>query len=257
MVITAPVDADGDGLIEIYDLTMLHNIRHNLAGTSYKDASDAVGLTTGCPDANPGDGATTEDCIGYELMSDLDFDTDGDGDGTWTASGGTYTLDTGDTQATYFDTASGGWEPIGVDNTAPFTAIFEGNGFVIRNLAIQRDQPFIGLFGATTGTLRNLGLEQALADKTGSSGANIGLLAGVNIGGGTIINSYATGVAAGDTSGDNFVGGLVGRLNVGTITASYAHASLFGEGGTGDGVGGLVGYLLRGDIILPATPPVQ
>ena len=181
VVITAPVDADGDGLIEIYDLTMLHNMRYNLAGTSYKDASDAVGLTTGCPDANPGDGATTEDCIGYELMSDLDFDTDGDGDGTWTGSGGTYTLDTGDTQATYFDTASGGWEPIGVDNNAPFTAIFEGNGFVIRNLAIQRDQSFIGLFGATTGTLRNLGLEQALADKTGSSGANIGLLAGVNI----------------------------------------------------------------------------
>ena len=229
---------------------MLHNMRHNLAGTSYKDASDAMGLTTGCPDANPRDGATTEDCIGYELMSDLDFDTDGDGDGTWTGSGGTYTLDAGDNQTPYFIAASGGWEPIGVDNTAPFTAIFEGNGYVIRNLAIQRNQTFIGLFGAVTGTIRNLGLEQALADKTGSSASatNIGLLAGW-MGGGNIINSYVTGVAAGDTSDNNFVGGLVGRNNGGTITASYAHASLFGEGGTGDGVGGLVGYLFRGDIL--------
>ena len=235
--VTGMVDADSDGLIEIYNLTMLHNIRHNLAGTSYKNAGSARGVTAGCP-------ANT--CSGYELMSDLDFNRDGDSR-TWDSN--TYALDVGDNQTPYFIAANGGWQPIGVDNTAPFTAIFEGNGFVIRNLAIRRPQPFIGLFGATTGTIRNLGLEQALADKTGSSGANIGLLAGVTIGGGTIINSYATGVAAGDTSGDNFVGGLVGRLNVGTITASYAHASLFGEGGTGDGVGGLVGYLLQGDII--------
>ena len=64
-------DFDGDGLIDIYNLEMLHNMRHNLAGTSYKNASDATGVTAGCPV----DGG----CTGYELMNDLDFDRNGDG----------------------------------------------------------------------------------------------------------------------------------------------------------------------------------
>ena len=35
-VVDKVVDRDGDGLIEIDSLTDLHNMRHNLAGTSYK-----------------------------------------------------------------------------------------------------------------------------------------------------------------------------------------------------------------------------
>ena len=62
--ITGQVDVDGDGLIEIYDSTMLHNMRYNLAGTSYKTTSDATGATTGCP---------LSACIGYELANDLDL----------------------------------------------------------------------------------------------------------------------------------------------------------------------------------------
>ena len=62
------------------------------------------------------------------------------------------------------------WESSNNDDS-PFTATFEGNGHVIRNLAIRRDQTTIGLFGYTSGTatIRNLGLEEALADYTGSS----------------------------------------------------------------------------------------
>ena len=40
-------DVDGDGLIEIYDLGMLHNMRHDLAGSGYKTAADADPLTAG------------------------------------------------------------------------------------------------------------------------------------------------------------------------------------------------------------------
>ena len=156
-------DHDRDGLIEIHDLTMLHNMRYNLAGTSYKESVHALGTTLGCPDTG---------CIGYELLSDLDFDMDGDGT-TWSGdSTRGYTLDDGDSQAPWFITAYGGWVPIG-DSVNPFTATFEGNGYVIRNLAIRRNQPYIGLFGYThNATLRNLGLEQALADYTGSSNGN-------------------------------------------------------------------------------------
>ena len=111
-------------------------------------------------------------------MRDLDFDTDGDG--TWTESEGSYTLNAGDTQATYFNTANGGWLPIGTGTGAnAFSATLEGNGFVIRNLAVQRDLEAIGLLGVSTGTIRNLGLEQALAENTGTTGTrNTALLVG-------------------------------------------------------------------------------
>ena len=50
----------------------------------------------------------------------------------------------------------------------PFTATFEGNGHVIRNLAIRRDLEYHRpLRLICTGTLRNIGLEEALADYTG------------------------------------------------------------------------------------------
>ena len=112
LVIASFVDFDGDGLIDIHSLAMLHNMRHNLAGTSYKGSGSAMGIMTGCPDATPGDDVTSEDCIGYELMSDLDFDINGDG--TWTESSGTYVLDNNDNVSPYFVVSEGGWEPIGM-----------------------------------------------------------------------------------------------------------------------------------------------
>ena len=58
------VDADGDGLIEIDTLEALNNIRHNMAGTSYRIAAGNPGNTGGCPNSG---------CYGYELTRNLDF----------------------------------------------------------------------------------------------------------------------------------------------------------------------------------------
>ena len=230
------MDADDDGLIEIHDLTMLHNMRHDLEGFSYKSSADAAGITSGC-------GSGT--CNGYELVSDLDFDKDGDGR-TWSGdSTNGYTLDEGDSQAPYFITANGGWEPIGTQGD-PFRTNLEGNGFVIRNLAIRRDQVLIGLFGELQGTVRNLGLEQALADYSGNGNEgdaeNIGTLAG-RIVAGAVIACHASGAADGGGGNNNSVGGLVGSLRFGgsTISASYANSSVHTGGGAGNSVGGLVG----------------
>ena len=215
------VDFDGDGLIEIYDLAMLHNMRHNLSGSSYKATSSEAGISTGCP---MGD-SMREVCTGYELMNDLDFDRDGDGR-TWDST--TLALDAGDTQAPYFDTANGGWLPIGTGNgSSTFSATFEGNGFVIRNLAIRRNQGTIGLFGsASRTTIRNLGLEQVLADYTGT-GINtfVAPLVG-QMDGGHIIASYASGRVDGG-GGTEIMGGLVGA-NSGAITASYSTTTVDG-----------------------------
>ena len=57
-------DLDGNGLIEINTAEQLYNMRHNLAGTSYKTSSTDPGVTTGCPSTG---------CYGYELVHDVDL----------------------------------------------------------------------------------------------------------------------------------------------------------------------------------------
>ena len=235
-------DRDGDGLIEIDSLLMLHNMRHNLAGTSYKASADSAGNSSGCP--------ATGGCVGYELARDLDFNVDDDGS-TWSGSADEgYTLDPDDSQADYFpvENGAGGWLPIG-DETRTFVAVFDGNGHSIRNLAIRRDQTLVGLFGAIGGgaAIRNLGLIDNLADYTGSSDDQIliGGLAGVQFTS-SITASYATGPATGGAGASDFVGGLVGAQAFGSITASYAAGAAAGGDGDDDAVGGLVGFQASG-----------
>ena len=264
-------DRDNNGLIDIDSLTRLDNMRHNLAGTSYRTSATSFRNTLGCPQGV---------CTGYELTQDLDFDTDGDGDGTWSVDNtGNYSLDAGDHQSPYFEVTNGagGWQPIG-DGNNPFTAVFDGNGYSIRNLGIRRGARDIGLFGVIGGSaaIRNIGLIDNLADYTGSSNQNnIGGLVGrqrngsitashatgpvaggglnSSIGGlvgtqdGSITASYATGPVTG-RGNVNFVGGLVGNL-VGSITASHATGNVNGGGGENSDFGGLVGLQFSGSSI--------
>ena len=236
--ILIPVDRDANGLIELYTLTQLHNMRYNLSGSSYKTSTADTGSTTGCPNAA---------CNGYELMNDVELDTDGDGQ-SWTQdSSGNYSLDSGDSAAPYFvidSSGSGGWQPVGDSVNNAFNAIFDGNGYVIRNLAIRSELTNIGLFGVTTANaiIRNVGLVNNLSDYTGSSNGvnNVGGLVGFQQSG-SIRASYATGNADGGAGDQDFVGGLVGRQDGGSITASYATGNADGGDGVQDAVGGLVG----------------
>ena len=233
IAIQRPVDRDGNGLIELYTLTQLHNMRYNLSGSSYKTSAADTGSALGCPNAA---------CNGYELMNDLDFDTDGDGQ-TWSQdSSGNYSLDSGDSAAPYFVidfSGSGGWQPVGDSNNA-FNAIFDGNGYVIRNLAIRRELTDIGLFGVTAdAVIRNVGLVNNLSDYTGNSRSNVGGLVGYQFRG-SITASYATGNADGGDGERDSAGGLVGSQSGGSITGSYATGNADGGDGS-DSVGGLVG----------------
>ena len=235
--ILIPVDRDANGLIELYTLTQLHNMRYNLSGSRYKTSTADTGSTTGCPN---------DACNGYELMNDVEFDTDGDGQ-SWTQdSSGNYSLDSGDSAAPYFvidSSGSGGWQPVGNSTNNAFNAIFDGNGYVIRNLAIRSELTNIGLFGVTTANaiIRNVGLVNNLSDYTGSSNGvnNVGGLVGFQ-NGGSITGSYATGNADGGDGTFDLVGGLVGNQNGGSIRASYATGDANGGAGNFDYVGGLV-----------------
>ena len=136
------------------------------------------------------------------------------------------------------NTANGGlgWNPIG-DNTNRFIGIFDGKGFTISNLYINRpSQNNVGLFGYINrlATIKNIGLKDVNITGKNYTGALLG-----NNFEGTITNSYATGNVTGKTQ----IGGLVG-YNDGTISNSYATGSVNGD----YSIGGLVGFNFDGII---------
>jgi len=123
-----------------------------------------------------------------------------------------------------------GWQPIIGTGDDPFTGTFEGQGYEIRNLFINRpDEDFVGLFGIVDegGRIEDIGAVNA--DVTGNT--YVGGLAGGNVG--TVSNSYSTS----SITGEDGVGGLM-RASSGTVSNCYATGSVTGN----DDVGGLVGY---------------
>ncbi|WP_026807867.1 beta strand repeat-containing protein [Aliarcobacter lanthieri] len=185
-----------------------------------------------------------------------------------TALNGKYELGSNiDAGATKTDTAkwgTTGFNPIGND-TNIFTGTFDGKGFTISNLYINRPtQDYVGLFGITNNpTIKNIGLENlsivgkdsvgglvgnhlygtisnSYASGTVSGGSKVGGLLGENSNG-TIENSYASGTV----SGGSKVGGLLGYNTFGTILNSYASGTVSG----GSKVGGLLGVTFRGTIL--------
>jgi len=143
---------------------------------------------------------------------------------------------------------SKGWEPIGIYERGgafdPFVGIFDGHGYEIRDLFINRpDEDGMGLFRALVaegegGIIKNVGIVNARV--TGYM--NVGGLLGFNSG--NVSSSYCTGNVTGNWS----VGGLVG-LNTGNVSNSYSSTSVTG-GWFANGwfAGGLVGYNMEGTV---------
>ena len=134
------IDKDGDGLIEICDLEGLDEMRYQLDGMGYNATDGGTAITAGCPSGG---------CNGYELANSLDFMDDdsyraGSRNNAWTTGAG--------------------WEPFGNSFRVAFVATFDGNGYTISNLMINRSADFIGLFGVVAppqgvaNRIANLGL---------------------------------------------------------------------------------------------------
>lgn len=117
----------------------------------------------------------------------------------------------------------------GFDPITDYSGGFNGDGFTIENIVINRPtQDEIGLFGrlALSGEVSNIGL----IDGTITGQNNVGGLVGRN--NGVISTSYSTV----DVLGNDSVGGLVG-LNETEISTSYSTGSVTGVNNTG----GLIG----------------
>jgi hypothetical protein len=129
---------------------------------------------------------------------------------------------------------TGGFIPVGPAASAAFSGTFNGVGHTISGLYIVTNpQNGSGMFGASTGTIENVGLVNE--SMTGGSYRSGGLV-GEN--GGLIQNSYVTGsVTAG-----YYTGGLAGT-NSGTISNSYSTAGVAGVANAGGLVGANYGSI--------------
>ena len=251
------MDDDNDGLIEIHSLEMLHNIRYNLAGSNYKTSTDDSGNNSGAPTSTPTictEFNKSTNLCGYELMADLDFDGSDDNATSWSESNGTYTLDSDDSNDTYFNTSDGGWLPIGT-SSAGFTGVFDGNGNTISNLAVMRNSNRLGLFGklAAGSVLRNLVINNALIHALGNTdAASAGVFVGEALGTSSDVvrlqTLFATGngTVIGNDANDNILGGIVGNTVAPVLTSSYSTVKVQGGSGGSNRVGGIVGSMTGG-----------
>ena len=238
------IDDDDNGLIDIYYLEDLDNVRHQTDGSGYT-TEEAAKITLGCP---------ADTCDGYELRRDLDFATtqsylNVENKVAWTVDDFSMSADTG-------------WNPIG-----SYSGIFEGNGNRIFNLQINRDAGDLGLFAVNSGSIRNIGLSALEIEGGARSGGLVGSnegtimnsnvsgqfrMRGINVGGlvglnrtvsAIIINSYARGSLS--NGNNNNTGGLIGH-NEGRIINSYAAVD---TSDSGEQEGGLVGNMHRGSVV--------
>lgn len=229
-------DDDGDGLIDIYTIDDLNDIRDDLR---------ALGTTL--------QGGPVTGFTGYELMNDLDFDDESDYEDPSIKAG--------------FTTGSG-WSPIGTSSSSSaFSTVLEGNGFVIKNLLMDKISDYTSFIASTSilAEIRNLQIQikfisgdqftsGLVAYNRGvisncsvlgsiNSGPESGLLVGSH-GQGTIENCFAEGTI---TSTSSNIGGLVGSYaQVSNVLAeikfSYAKVTVSGSGC----LGGLAGCRVRG-----------
>lgn len=195
VVNSVDADDDDDGLIELFTINDLHNIRSDLR---------ALGVSL--------QGAPSGGFIGYELVNDLDFENDSDYSDLGLKS----------------DVTSGlGWSPIGVSGD-PLSTIFEGNEFTISNLLLNRTTDYNGLFGQSNNLseIRNINIEVKFFSGDQYSGG----LIGYNDSG--LIDNCSV---VGDIKGGSDTGGLIGYETNGTISNSFTEGSVTSTGGSGIG----------------------
>ena len=206
-------------LISVSTLEQLNAIRYDLDGDGKVSPANATYTTAfaGLVSSNL--------YIGYKLTKNLNFTNDNSYSNTSNKSGWT---------------SGSGWSPIGT-----FTGTFDGGGYKISNLHINRTATGanIGLFSQVNGHIRNVGLENP--NVTGGTNARVGSLVGRQSGG-TIRNCYVSGGS--NTGGStSLVGGLVGHQSGSTISTCYVKGGS-NTGGSGVDVGGLVGFHQSGTI---------
>lgn len=135
-----------------------------------------------------------------------------------------------------------GWESIGDYWKDSFSGTFDGKGYTIKGLTIDRSAGdaynayATGLFGFVKGSAKisNVKLEDVNIIGKGNTGALVG-----EIGNGGLIENVTV---TGTVTGTGKVGGVVGWLSNAKIKNSHAEVTVTGGGSHSTDVGGLVGH---------------
>ena len=264
------IDDDNDGLIEVATASELNNMRHNLAGTSYKSSGSADDNFTGAPNVATGEDAPASvagHCdtptprmiessmrdtylCGYELVADIDFfGADG-------AMGGDDDIDLNDNTKGNFDPITGASESDG------FTARLHGNGHTISNLNID----ITGVTAANDhtnnaslirfcdgSTIRDL----TLANPSIKGRQHVGVLCATVANSAVIRNVHIDSASVQGDSSFGFtaiMGGLVGYMSNGSqVIGSSSSGNVSNGGSHHDRMGGLVGRVDRDSQVIGSS----
>ena len=175
----------------------------------------------------------------FELIANLDSNSDG--------------------YSTHVDNPSEGWDPIGYTDDAGdniFTGVFDGNGYSISDMEIDKTGDNAALFGHFNGaTFKDLAVINAKIDIDDSRAA---LIAAGRDNDSSADSLFENCFAHGEINGGRAVGGIAGEIQYESeIKNCYAIVDI---DTSHERVGGLVGYLRRGDELVEncyATGPVN
>lgn len=124
------------------------------------------------------------------------------------------------------------WQPVGSDEDHAFSGEFNGNGFTISNLNINKESSNnVGFFGCNAGYVYDLNVDGSI---TGNQ--CVGAIAGMNFG--TIENCISTA----DVTGNEAVGGIAGYDNYGNVTDCSNEGSVHSDGAYAGGIVGQIDY---------------
>ncbi len=157
-------------------------------------------------------------------------------------------IQTADIDAT--GTQSDPFVPIG-NGTNKFEGSYDGNGFQITNLNIDRNADYNGLFGyALNSTITNIHLVDVEIDGNNYTGTLIGY--GNNV---HVTKCSATG----NLHGDNYVGGLIGFTrytgsNGSYVSECWTNVRVFSYT---QYAGGLIGFIVNGDSQVSTTFTIE
>ena len=190
---------------------------------------------------------------GFILINDLDF-TNGLSYANSGLTGLDYNNDGSSVETIIEQFTTGvGWLPIGHDTTSAdwflgtiFQGDFYGNGYSISNLLIDRNEDYIGLFGAISGSIiNNIHLKNV---NITSNGKDVGGLAGTigrdssNNKSTAPISTITNSSVEGSVTGIDRVGGMAGSAVSADFYDSYTKGSVTGNIAVGGFVGSLSGY---------------
>lgn len=130
-----------------------------------------------------------------------------------------------------------GWEPI-----HNFSGYYDGRGFSIKDLYINRSQTFTGLFGQQTGgIIKRVVLANVNIVGNGSQVGALVARADGNVWDCAVIS----GTVKNEGSAARYTGGLIGYQNGESTVRCYSHVDVFSDG---EDVGGLMGQNYSGVI---------